>query len=50
VFRHLALARIIDPTSKLDSLRILEEAGGAAASYATARQHLPTYARDDHRR
>jgi hypothetical protein len=27
VFRHLVLARIIEPVSKLDSLRVLEEAG-----------------------
>ena len=35
VFRHLVLARIIEPVSKLDSLRVLEEAGVAPASYAT---------------
>jgi len=33
VFRDLALARIIEPTSKLDSARVLEEAGIAPASY-----------------
>ena len=33
VFRQLVLARIIEPASKLDSLRVLEEAGVAAASY-----------------
>jgi hypothetical protein len=27
VFRQLVLARIIEPTSKLDSLRVLEEVG-----------------------
>jgi len=27
VFGHLMLARIIEPTSKLDSLRVLDEAG-----------------------
>jgi hypothetical protein len=27
VFRHLVLARITEPSSKLDSLRVLEEAG-----------------------
>ena len=30
VFRHLVLARIIEPVSKPDSLRVLEEAGVAA--------------------
>ena len=32
VFRDLVLARIIEPVSKLDSLRVLEEAGVVAAS------------------
>jgi hypothetical protein len=32
VFRQLVLARIIGPTSKLDSLRVLEETGVAATS------------------
>jgi hypothetical protein len=36
VFRDLVLARIIEPVSKLDSLRVLEEAGVAPASYAHA--------------
>ena len=35
VFRHLVLARIIEPVSKLDSLRVLEEAGAAVTSYRT---------------
>jgi hypothetical protein len=35
VFRHLVLARIIEPASKLDSLRVLGEAGVAPPSYAT---------------
>jgi hypothetical protein len=29
VFRDLVLARIIEPTSKLDSLRVLEEVGSS---------------------
>ena len=33
VFRQLVLARIIEPVSKLDSLRALEEAGISAPSY-----------------
>ena len=36
VFFQLVAARIIEPVSKLDSLRVLGEAGLAAASYATA--------------
>ena len=45
VFRQLVLARIIEPTSKLDSLRVLEEAGVAAASYATVKRRLPVFVR-----
>jgi hypothetical protein len=45
VFRLLALARIIEPTSKLDALRVLEEAGLAPPSYATLNRRLPEYAR-----
>jgi hypothetical protein len=40
VFRQLVLARIIEPTSKADSLRVLAEAGIDAVSYATASQRL----------
>jgi Transposase DDE domain len=43
VFRALVLARIIEPTSKLDSLRVLAEAGVAAPSYATLKRRLPRY-------
>src|SRR5689334_8900309 len=49
VFRDLVLARIIEPASKLDSLRVLEEAGVAAASYATVKRRLPAYAREEWR-
>jgi hypothetical protein len=41
VFRALVLARIIEPTSKLDSLRVLAEAGVEAPSYATLKRRLP---------
>ena len=46
VFRHLMLARIIEPSSKLDSLRILEEAGVAPGSYRTLKRRLPVYAEE----
>jgi hypothetical protein len=49
VFRDLVLARIIEPVSKLDSLRVLEEAGVVAASYRTVKRRLPAYARDSWR-
>jgi hypothetical protein len=45
VFRQLVLARIIEPASKLDSLRVLEEAGVVPASYATLKRRLPAYAK-----
>ena len=38
VFRQLVLTRIIEPTSKADSLRVLAEAGIDAVSYDTASQ------------
>ena len=43
-FRQLVLARVIEPTSKLDSLRVLGEVGLVAASYATLKRRLPVYA------
>ena len=45
VFRDLALARIIEPTSKLDSLRVLEEVGQVPPSYRTITRRLPAYAK-----
>ena len=46
VFAQLALARIIEPVSKLDSLRVLEEAGVAPPSYATLKRRLRAFAKD----
>jgi hypothetical protein len=40
------LARIIEPVSKADSARVLEEAGVASASYPTVNRRLRVYARD----
>ena len=45
VFRDLVLARIIEPVSKLDSLRVLGEAGVAAASCRALKRRLPVYAK-----
>ena len=45
-FRQLVLARIIEPSSKLDSLRVLEEAGVCPPSYATLKRRLPAYAKE----
>jgi hypothetical protein len=44
VFEQLVLARIIEPTSKLDSLRVLEEAGMSPPSYRTITRRLPVFA------
>jgi hypothetical protein len=49
VFHQLVLARIIEPTSKLDSLRVLEEAGLSAPSYRTINRRLPRYAKSKFR-
>ena len=46
VFRQLVLARIIEPTSKQDSLRVLEEAGGPAPSYPTLNRRLSAWAQE----
>jgi hypothetical protein len=45
VFAGLVLARIIEPTSKLDAARVLEEVGLTAPSYRTITRRLPAYAR-----
>jgi hypothetical protein len=50
VFQALVLARIIEPTSKLDSLRVLTEAGMAAPSYRTVVRRLPVFAKESWRR
>jgi hypothetical protein len=44
VFFQLVAARVIEPVSKLDSLRVLAEAGLAPASYPTVNRRLPVYA------
>lgn len=44
VFRNLVLARIIEPTSKIDAERVLTEVGVQPASYATLKRRLPIYA------
>lgn len=44
VFKLLTLARVIEPTSKLDSIRVLTEVGIAAPSYPTIKRRLSVYA------
>jgi hypothetical protein len=45
VFRQLVCARIIEPTSKQDSLRVLEETGVVGPSYPTLNRRLPVFAK-----
>jgi hypothetical protein len=49
VFFQLVAARIIEPASKLDSLRVLEEAGVTPVSYPTVNRRLRVYATDSWR-
>ena len=49
VFFQLVLARIIEPVSKLDSLRVLEEAGVRPAPYRTVTRRLRVFAEDSWR-
>jgi hypothetical protein len=46
VFRQLVLSRIVEPTSKLDSVRVLAEVGVTAASYPTMNRRLRVYSTD----
>ncbi len=49
VFRQLVLARIVEPTSKEDSVRVIEEVGIKPASYPTIKRRLPVYAKPEWR-
>lgn len=49
VFRQLVLARIIEPTSKLDSLRVLDEVGIDPPVYRTLTRRLRAFATDSWR-
>ncbi len=49
VFEQLVLARIIEPVSKADSARVLDEAGVAPASYPTVNRRLRAFAKDSWR-
>src|SRR5690606_36220674 len=50
VFKQLVLARVIEPTSKLEAIRVLDEVGIPVASYPTMNRRLPMYATDKWRR
>jgi hypothetical protein len=45
VLRDLVLARIIEPTSKIDAERVLSETGVTGASYRTVKRRLPVIAK-----
>lgn len=45
VFRDLVLARIIEPTSKAESLRVLAEIGVKVVDYRTVTRRLPKFAK-----
>jgi hypothetical protein len=49
VFRALVLARVVEPVSKLDTIRVLEEIGVSAPRYRTIRRRLPVYATEEWR-
>lgn len=40
IFRDLVIARIVEPTSKVDALRILDDLGAKSLSYKTVQRHL----------
>lgn len=47
VFRQLVVARLIEPTSKRDCLRVLSQAAITPVSYAILKRHLPRYATEE---
>ena len=49
VFRDLVLARVVEPTSKVDSIRVLAEVGYPTVSYPTLKRHLRTWSAEGFR-
>ena len=49
VFRDLVIARIVEPTSKLDSARVLADLGVKAVSYRSVQRHLVKTVDDKYR-
>ncbi|WP_435870358.1 IS1634 family transposase [Mycobacterium heckeshornense] len=49
VFRDLVGARIIEPTSKVDALRVLSETGVDSPAYRTVKRRLPIFAKPEFR-
>jgi hypothetical protein len=49
VFRDLVAARIIESTSKVDALRVLDETGVDSPAYRTLKRRLPIFAKPEFR-
>ena len=49
MFRSLVLARLIEPVSKLDTIRVLTELGIYPPGYRTIFRRLPVYAKAEWR-
>jgi hypothetical protein len=49
VFKGLALGRVVEPTSKLDTIRVLGELGVSAPSYSTIKRRLRQCVEEDWR-
>ncbi|MGW5301711.1 IS1634 family transposase [Rhodococcus aetherivorans] len=49
VFKDLVIARIVEPTSKIDALRVLDDLGADPVSYKTIQRHLVRVVADDYR-
>ncbi|AYA23376.1 IS1634 family transposase [Rhodococcus rhodochrous] len=49
VFRDLVIARIVEPTSKADSARVLDDLGADTVSYKTIQRHLVESVTRDYR-
>ena len=49
VFRDLVIARIVEPTSKLDALRVLADLGAELVSYKTIDRHIRSIHTGGHR-
>ena len=49
VFRDLVIARIVEPTSKADSMRVLSDLGANVVSYRTIQRHLAKIGPDGYR-
>lgn len=49
VFKDLVIARIVEPTSKIDALRVLDDLGAESVSYKTIQRHLAQVLADGYR-